>query len=204
MAEYIAKGDNRFHNLLVATKIDVICLQETHSTKDDLIRWQNEWTNCGDGNGFFDCGTNDSRGVGILLSKKLKENVEFFYQDNSGRILRSTLKINDSTFYISNINAPNNGRERKSFFNAINDPLFEYTDDSYKNYSLILGDFNCAIKKNLDRNHPQQLSDISVREFQNMLHRNDLFDMWRKLNPETIYIFIFIQPNTMVQRKITT
>jgi hypothetical protein len=63
--------------------------------------------------------------VGILLSKKLKENVEFFYQDNSGRILRSTLKINDSTFYISNINAPNNGRERKSFFNAINDPLFE-------------------------------------------------------------------------------
>jgi hypothetical protein len=35
-------------------------------------------------------------GVGILLSKKLKENVEFFSQDNSGRILRSTLKINDS------------------------------------------------------------------------------------------------------------
>ena len=82
--------------------------------------------------------------------------------------------------------------------------LLKYTDDSDKNYSLILGDFNCAIQKNLDRNHPQQLSDISVREFQNMLHRNDLFDMWRKLNPETIYIFIFIQPNTMVQRKITT
>jgi exonuclease III len=29
-------------NWLVAKKIDVICLQETHSTKDDLIRWQNE------------------------------------------------------------------------------------------------------------------------------------------------------------------
>ena len=100
--------------------------------------------------------------------------------------------------------APNNGRERKSFFNAINDPLFEYTDDYDKNYSLILGDFNCAIQKNLDRNHPQQLADISVREFQSMLHRNDLFDMWRELNPETIYIFILIQPNTMVQRKITT
>ena len=48
-----------------------------------------------------------------------------------------------------------------------------------------MGDFNSAIKKNLDRNPPQQLDDISVREFQSMLHRNDLFDVWRKLNPET-------------------
>jgi hypothetical protein len=30
--------------------------------------------------------------------------------------------------------------------------MFKYTDDSDKNYSLILGDFNCAIQKNLDRN----------------------------------------------------
>jgi exonuclease III len=44
------------------------------------------------------------------------------------------------TFYISNIYAPNNGKERKSFFNAINDTLFKYTDDSDKNYSLIVGD----------------------------------------------------------------
>ena len=63
--------------------------------------------------------------MGILLSKKLKENVEFSSQDNTGRILRITLKINNSTFYISNIYAPNNGRERKSFFNAINDPLLK-------------------------------------------------------------------------------
>jgi exonuclease III len=34
-------------NWLVAKKIDVICLQETHSTKDDLIRWQNEWKTVG-------------------------------------------------------------------------------------------------------------------------------------------------------------
>jgi exonuclease III len=56
-------------NWLVAKQIDVICLQETHSTKDDLIRWQNEWKNCGGGNSFFNCGTGDSRGVGILLAK---------------------------------------------------------------------------------------------------------------------------------------
>ena len=70
-------------------KRDVICLQETHSTKDDLIRWQIEWTNCGGGNSFFNCGTSDSRGVEILLSKRFKENVEFIDQDNSERILRS-------------------------------------------------------------------------------------------------------------------
>ena len=90
--------------------------------------------------------TSDSRGVVILLSKKKrKKNVEFSSYHNSGRILRSTLKTNDSTFHISNIYAPNNGRERNQFFNAINYPLFENTDDSNKNYSLITGDFNCTI-----------------------------------------------------------
>jgi len=46
---------------------------------------------CGGGNSFFNCGTSKSRGVGIVLSKKLKENVEFSSQDNSCGILRSTL-----------------------------------------------------------------------------------------------------------------
>ena len=69
-----------------------------------------------------------TRGVWeFYWTTNIKKNVEFFSQDNSGRILRSTLKINDSTFYISNIYAPNNGKERKSFFNAINDTLFKYT-----------------------------------------------------------------------------
>ena len=77
-------------------------------------------------------------GCGNFVGQKLKENVEFFSQDNAGGILRRTLKINDSTFYISNIYAPNNGKDRKSFCNAINDTLFKYTDDSDKNYSLIL------------------------------------------------------------------
>jgi hypothetical protein len=48
----------------------------------------------GGGNSFFNCGTSDSRGVGILLGKKFKENVEFFSQDNSGRIL---IKSSEST-----------------------------------------------------------------------------------------------------------
>jgi hypothetical protein len=49
---------------------------------------------------------------------------------------------------------------------------FNFLPNAYadKNYSLILGDFNCAIQKNLDCNPPQQLDDISVREFQSMLH----------------------------------
>ena len=138
-------------NLLVAKKLDIICIKEIHSTKDDLIRWQNEWKNCGGGNSSFNCGTSNSRNVGILLSKKLKENVEFSSQDNyiynSGRILRSTLKINDSTFYISNIYAPNNGRERKYFLMQLTIHCSNIRTIQIKS-SFILGDFSCAIKKN--------------------------------------------------------
>ena len=123
--------------------------------------------------------------MGILLSKNLKENVEFFSHENSGRILLSTLKINDSTFYISNIYIRRTMVEKENRF------LMQLTIHCSNIWtipiktSLILGDFNCAIQKSLDRNPPQQLDDMSVREFQSMLHRNDLFDVWRKLNPET-------------------
>jgi hypothetical protein len=50
-------------------------------------------------------------------------------------------------------------KKENRFFNAISDTLFKYTDDSDKNYSLILGDFNCAIKKKLRSQSPQQLDE---------------------------------------------
>jgi hypothetical protein len=100
---------------------------------------------------FFNCGTSDSRGVGILLSKKLKENVEFFSRDNSGRILRSTLKINDSTFYISKYMRRIMVEKENRFLMQLTIHCSNIRTIPIKT-SLILADFNCAIKKNLDRN----------------------------------------------------
>ena len=57
-------------NWLVAKKIHVIYLQETHSTKDDLIRWQNEWKNCGGGNSF------------LIVVRVTQEVWEFYWANN--------------------------------------------------------------------------------------------------------------------------
>ena len=47
---------------------------------------------------------------------------------------------------------------REFIARRFNSTLMSVVSD--KNYSLILGDFNCAIQKNLDGNPPQQLDDI--------------------------------------------
>ncbi|CAC5407942.1 E3.1.11.2 [Mytilus coruscus] len=53
-------------NWIVSQNIDLVCLQETHCTHDETGLWNREWKENGGGESFWNCGTNDSRGVGIL------------------------------------------------------------------------------------------------------------------------------------------
>ena len=58
-------------------------------------------------------------------------------------------------------------------------------DDSSQHYEIILGDFNCVLDKKLDRCPPHRTEDNGLNEFKLLMHRHDLFDIWRKYNPKT-------------------
>ena len=51
-------------------------------------------------------------------------------------------------------------------------------------YNVVLGDFNCAANKKYDRSPLHNSDDVGLKEFQNMLIRNDLCDTWRNQHPE--------------------
>jgi exonuclease III len=57
-------------NWLVSKKYDCICLQETHCTGVDINRWKSEWKTQGGGASAWLCGSSESNGVAILLSKR--------------------------------------------------------------------------------------------------------------------------------------
>jgi exonuclease III len=43
-----------------------VCLQETHCTYQTVEKWKKEWKNLGGGESTWNCGSSNTRGVGIL------------------------------------------------------------------------------------------------------------------------------------------
>ena len=63
--------DNKKRNCiflwLINHKYDFVCLQETHCTYQTVEKWKN----VGGGESTWNCGSSNTRGVGILLRKHL-------------------------------------------------------------------------------------------------------------------------------------
>lgn len=66
-------------------KLDIILLQECHSTADCEMIWQTEFG----GNIFYSHGTSDARGVMIMFRRGLVYNIKKIKRDLNGRMLSS-------------------------------------------------------------------------------------------------------------------
>ena len=86
-------------------------------------------------------------------------------------------------FHIFNIYAPNLCSDRKQFFDSFQNISYNHEDDSIYHYNIVLGDFNCILDKKIDRYPNRRTDDIGKIELQNIITRYDLYDAWRKLNP---------------------
>lgn len=115
-------------------KFDFICLQETHCTKFVENEWKKEWG----GLSFWCNGTSVSKGVAILVKPNLDINITEKYKDAEGRKLIVEFKLDSNeTIRIFNIYAPNNGIERKHFFNKLK------IDKENDIVNYVMEDFNC-------------------------------------------------------------
>ena len=103
---------------VVIKKIDIVCLQETHSMDKVELNWEREWG----ANSIWNHGINNSRGVVILFSEIFNYDISDITRDNPGR--KITCKINVSgqhSLNLVNVYLPNSGQERKNFIcNSIN------------------------------------------------------------------------------------
>ena len=80
-----------------------ICLQETYSTEETENLWKSQWP----GEIYFAHGSIHSRGVAILIRKGFDFELKSLRSDEEGRYLILKANIQDVTFLLINVYAPN-------------------------------------------------------------------------------------------------
>ena len=116
----------RIFQTLRNSKFDIILLQETHSTDEDVVLWEKDWT----GRAFFSLLNSTKSGLAILCKESKNFKVEFENSDKAGRIISVTVETQKDKFQITNIYAPNIPLQRKTFF----DKLKSYVTPNMKSY----------------------------------------------------------------------
>ena len=169
--------------------LDVVFLQETHSTIDNEVDWNLWWK------GFksFSHGSNLSSGVAVLFSTNLSVNILSTTELVKGRALLVRVDIDGLIYSLVNIYASNLGSERVSLCNQLRTGMHLHNQD----YIIMGGDWNCTIDFTLDRigDEPHVLSGISLRK---MLQHLDLVDAWRvKYSTEKQYTWFKASDNSV-------
>ena len=154
-----------------------------YCTGVDINRWKSEWKAQGGGASAWLCGSSESKGVAILLSKYFAFDINFNFSDKTGRLLTCEINTENAVFHIFSIYAPNLCSDRKQFFDSFQNISYHHEDNSTYHYNIVLGDFNCILDKKIDRYPNRRTDDIGKIELQNFITRYDLYDAWRKLNP---------------------
>ena len=83
---------------------------------------------------LFSHGTHHSKGVCILLDPAINNNVEYFFSNNTGRIVLITTHLNGVKPPLCNIYAPNNQSEQLEFVQE----LTNYTVDKSEMTNIII------------------------------------------------------------------
>ena len=84
-------------------KAEIVCLQETYSTKEDCNLWKSMWN----GPIYYSHGTNKSRGVLIACKRNSDFEILDFATDDVGRYIILQIKANEKKFILVNLYAPN-------------------------------------------------------------------------------------------------
>ena len=151
-------------------RMDVVLLQETHWTAEMEIQIKCEWN----GEAIFNHGSNTARGVAVLINPRLEHIAKQTKCDNEGRILNILVEVDDHTFNVVNIYAPQTDKERQTFYANLNDFI------SADHENIIAGDFNCITDQRLDKfgGNPNA-RHLAAATLQTICAQYNLTDIWR-------------------------
>ncbi len=174
-------------NLFKVRQLNVVFLQETHSTVDNEVDWKKEW----DGEVCLSHKSNNSGGVGILFSKDFIP-ISFDIEEIvKGRLLKIQACFENVKLILINVYAPTVGTERVIFLNILNNVIRNCSDDCYM---ILGGDFNCTAAGD-DRNHIEPHGP-SKKCLINLIESNSLCDVWRLFYPsQRQYTWVHVKDN---------
>lgn len=165
------RSHKKIDSFFTSVQADIVCLQETKWDLSTVNYVAKKWR----GDIHAAHGTVHSCGVAILFKEDRVSNVECVYKDNMGRIIITDFKLKDQEYRIINVYASNKEAERKKMFKDIEKWCV-------KDYTII-GDFNVTLtKSDISRNNTFK-GDISRAALLNLMHEQNLIDVWRMANP---------------------
>ena len=93
------------YNYFRDKSLDIVCMQETHGTKQKVKMWKNEWGGDWVNSSYY----SQSLGVAILVNPKCKAKITLTKTDHECRIVLANLEMLDTedTITLCNIYAPN-------------------------------------------------------------------------------------------------
>ena len=157
------------------SRCDILCLQETHSTPEDVSCWTAEWG----GKMVLAHGTSQSCGVAICVKKQSSIKIFDEVSDVSGRYAAVMITQNDVTTCLISIYAPN--KDNPGFFDQVINLATSKCDKV-----IIVGDFNTVLNCNLDKKSGAEHSNVrSIQKIHQLMEQEQLCDIWRVRNPES-------------------
>lgn len=162
------KKRRKIFNYLHDHKFDLIFMQETHSIERTEKVWISEWGS----KIIFSYGSSSARGVALLISRKMKCDIQKIVQDPEGRFLLVEITLDNIKIVCTVIYAPN--VDDSQFFAKI----FNLAEEM-EGRKIFAGDFNTVLSLKYDLHGGKGYSHPKTTEFLNeYISQNELIDIW--------------------------
>ena len=163
----------------------IIFLQKTHSSLETETEWKQDMRNF---DLYFSHGTTSTRGVCILISKRLDCTILDKVMDKKGRFLLLHIKDKESEYVLGNLYAPTKDKkiEQLSFFHYVQSILTQYIEKPI----VIGGDLNTYLNPELDKcGGIREVQSESSKAIEDLCDQFCLFEVYRFLFKEkAIYL----------------
>ena len=153
----------------------IICLQDTHFTKniENLIR--SEWGY----KVFFSSFSSQSRGVAIFLRNNFEYILHGSYNDQQGNVLILDIEIENHRMTFVNLYGPNS--DKPNFYENLQKRILTYGNRDI----LIVGDWNLLLDPTKDGLNYKHINNPNARQaVLRLMTELNLFDVWREENIE--------------------
>ena len=155
----------------------IIFLQETHTVERDKAIWEKEWG----GDVYLSDFKQNSRGVAILLPKKIDFIIDNVQISTDGRKIILEISKNEITYCLINIYSPTQDLEDDQIMFYKN--LLIDVENNVGKKLIIGGDFNLCLKP-IDNSNNILKKSKARDDVMQMIKDYNLLDIWRLHHPD--------------------
>ena len=156
-------------------KYSILCLQDTHFTKNIEHIIKSEWGY----KAYFSSFSSQSRGVAILFNNNFDFTVHNFYNDQRGNIIILDIEIDNRRIRLVTLYGPNS--DEPNFYDNVKKLILQQGNTDI----ILVGDWNILLNPTLDGKNYKHVNNPNARQrLLKLITELNLYDVWRDENGE--------------------